>query len=56
MSFFMVCMSLRERFSGFGLSVQFLGYLEREFCAYGFVWACLTLLGFGGYFLGFMMF
>ena len=50
MSFFMVFMSVRERFYDFGLSVQFLGFLEREFCAYQFVWSCLTLLGFGGYF------
>ena len=50
------CMSRREGFQGFRLSVQFLGFLEREFCVYGFVWACLTLLVFGGYFLGFMMF
>ena len=49
----MVFMSLRERFYGFGLLVQFFGVLEREFCAYGFSLVLLNFLDFVRYFLGF---
>ena len=56
MSLFMVFMSLRERFLGFGLAVQFLVVLEREFCAHGFSWFLLNILDFVRYFYGLQMF
>ena len=47
MSLFMVACHLERDFRVLGSLYSFLGFLEREFCAYGFVWTCLTLLGVG---------
>ena len=50
MSLFVVFMSLRKRFYGFRVPVQFLGVLEKEFCVYGFSLVLLTILDFVDYF------
>ena len=50
MSLFMVACHLERDFRVLGSLYSFLGFLEREFFAYGFVWTCFTRLGFGGYF------